>query len=140
MEILQLLKGSQFHPLTQINDTKLFIHNIDITTKVCSNKFIRNLIQPSNLPAAISYWNSQYGEINWRGAWLVGGKLLIHNKVKEISYKICHNVYPAKKTLERFKLNIDYKFLPNRTRNRHLPLLSVLIQKKPLDSYTKPNP
>lgn len=108
MEILQLLKGSQFHPLTQKNDTKLFIHNIDITTKICSNKFIRNLIQPSNQPAANSYWNSLYGEINWRGAWLVGEKLLIHNKVKEISYKICHNLYPAKKTLERFKLNIDY--------------------------------
>ena len=98
VEIQQLLKGSQFHPLIQKNDTKIFIHNIDITTKFCSNKVIRNLIQPSNRPAANSYWNSLYGEINWRGVWLVGEKLFIHNKVKEISYKICHNVYPAKKT------------------------------------------
>ena len=29
-------------------------------------------------------------------------------KVKEISFKILHQIYPAKKTLERFKLVIEY--------------------------------
>ena len=40
--------------------------------------------------------------------WLVGEKFCFNNKVKEISFKILHQIYPAKKTLERFKLDIEY--------------------------------
>ncbi len=29
-------------------------------------------------------------------------------QLKEVSYKICHIIYPAKHVLERFKLNISY--------------------------------
>ncbi len=32
----------------------------------------------------------------------------VNNKVKEVSYKILHRIYPVKHVLERFKLNIDY--------------------------------
>ena len=36
-------------------------------------------------------------------------KYCISNKVKEVSFKMLHIIYPLKHVLERFKLNIDYK-------------------------------
>lgn len=38
--------------------------------------------------------------------WLNSGKHCLSNKV--IAFKILHYIYPAKKTLERFKLDINY--------------------------------
>lgn len=103
----QLLKGSTFIQ-TQKIEKQVFIGQIDVTTKKCSNKFIRNNIQSASRPAAISHWNSVYGEIDFSRAWLVGKKLCINNKIEEVTFKILHNIYPAKKTLQRFKLDINY--------------------------------
>ena len=60
------------------------------------------------LPAARSFWASQFEEIKWERMWLIGDKFLLNNKIKEVSYKIVHRIYPAKKTLERFKIDIEY--------------------------------
>ncbi len=35
-------------------------------------------------------------------------KFRIINKIKEVSYKMLHKIYVAKRVLERFKLNISY--------------------------------
>lgn len=86
----------------------IFIDGIDITKKRCSNKYIRNCLQITTLPPSQFFWNSQYGEINWRKAWLVGERFCIGNKVKEVFFKIMHNIYPAKKTLGRFKINMSF--------------------------------
>uniref|UniRef100_A0A8C6S964 Reverse transcriptase domain-containing protein n=1 Tax=Neogobius melanostomus TaxID=47308 RepID=A0A8C6S964_9GOBI len=107
--IMCLLKNHQFNNETQKIQNKLYIGEIDIIKRTCPNKYIRNLIQPLQRPVATSHWNSVFGEINWSRAWLAGERLCVFNNVKEISFKILHNIYPVKKTLERFKLDIDYK-------------------------------
>ncbi len=35
-------------------------------------------------------------------------QVCINNKIKEVSYKILHIIYPAKHVLEIFKRNISY--------------------------------
>ncbi len=42
-----------------------------------------------------------YSEINWKKIWLVVDKFCLNNKVKEVSYKIMHQINPAKKTSQR---------------------------------------
>ncbi len=49
-----------------------------------------------------------FGDLDWRKAWRTVDKFFVNNKVKEVSYKILHRIYPVKHVLERFKLNIDY--------------------------------
>ncbi len=39
---------------------------------------------------------------------MVNSQSNVNNKVKKVSYKILHRMYPVKHVLERFKLNIDY--------------------------------
>lgn len=104
--ILQLLRGSTSSNEAQIN-TSIFIETIDVTKKQCSNKFIRNSLQTTSIPRGQFYWNSMYNDINWNKAWLVGERFCINNKIKEVSFKIMHNIYPTKKILEKFKFNTD---------------------------------
>jgi len=60
------------------------------------------------LLAARSFWASQFEDIKWERMWLIGDTFLLNNKIKEVSYKIVHRMYPAKKTLERLKIDIEY--------------------------------
>ncbi len=46
--------------------------------------------------------------MNWCKAWRTVDKFYINNKVKEVSLKKMHTIYPIKHVLERFKLEIDY--------------------------------
>lgn len=105
--ILHLLRGSGVSNKDSFNSA-IFIEGLDITKKRCSNKYIRNCLQITTLPPGQFFWNSQYGDINWNKAWLVGERFCVGNKVKEVSFKIMHNIYPAKKTLERFKIDMDF--------------------------------
>ncbi|MDG2555646.1 hypothetical protein P7M41_27015, partial [Vibrio parahaemolyticus] len=105
--ILHLLRGSGVSNQDSLSSA-IFIDGIDITKKRCSNKHIRNCLQITTLPPGQFLWNSQYGDINWNKAWLVGERFCIGNKVKEVFFKIMHNIYPAKKTLERFQIDMDF--------------------------------
>uniref|UniRef100_A0A8C1Z089 Reverse transcriptase domain-containing protein n=1 Tax=Cyprinus carpio TaxID=7962 RepID=A0A8C1Z089_CYPCA len=107
--IIQILKyNSTDVSGSYLTTQEIFLGDIDITTKKCPNKYIRNLMHTKTLPAARSFWASQFEEINWERMWLIGDKFLLNNKIKEVSYKIVHRIYPAKKTLKRFKIDIEY--------------------------------
>uniref|UniRef100_A0A3B3RJW6 Reverse transcriptase zinc-binding domain-containing protein n=1 Tax=Paramormyrops kingsleyae TaxID=1676925 RepID=A0A3B3RJW6_9TELE len=86
----------------------IFIGNVDVLKQKCSNKIIRNALRSVSLPAARFFWSSLFDNISWVKAWNLSNKFCINNKIKEVSYKILHRIYPAKHTLERFKLNISY--------------------------------
>ncbi len=64
------------------------------------NKIIRNALCSVPLPAARFFWSSLFAKLP--------NKFCINNKIKEVSYKILHRIYPAKHVLERFKLNISW--------------------------------
>lgn len=107
--IIQILKyNSTVVSGSYLTTQEIFLGDIDITTKKCPNKYIRNLMHTKTLPAARSFWASHFEEIKWERMWLIGDKFLLNNKIKEVSYKIVHRIYPAKKTLERFKIDIEY--------------------------------
>lgn len=108
---LQLLK----HCSKDILDTdrtnwgeKIFLEDLDILNKKCTNKDIRNIIVGNTTPPAQHVWGSLYGNIHWSKAWSVTDAYCLNNKIKEVTFKILHRIYPAKHVLQRFKLNIDY--------------------------------
>jgi len=68
--------------------------------------FLREII---STPYVIFYWNSFFSNVNWTQVWSLPQKFLLTNKVKEISYKLIHRVYPTKVFLQKFKINIDLK-------------------------------
>lgn len=108
--VLQLLRGSGTYdfilPTAGTFNRQIVVVEIDKTKKRCSNKYVRNCIQTITLPLGQSLWNSFNGEMNWQRAWMVGEKFCLNCfKVKEVSFKILHKIYPAQKILARF--NID---------------------------------
>ncbi len=103
--LMLLLRGS----VTEVSlldpvSSDIFLGETDITKNKCLHKYIRNLTLTVTLPSARFFRTSLYGDINWKKIWLTGDKFCLNNKVKEVFYKIMHRIYPAKKTLERFKI------------------------------------
>ncbi|XP_057689527.1 uncharacterized protein LOC130914395 [Corythoichthys intestinalis] len=66
-----------------------------------SNHCLRGLIQKEifSKPAAISYWNNLYKNIEWKHAWLLPRKYLL--------LRLLHRCYPVKTTMVKFKINIE---------------------------------
>ncbi len=52
-------------------------------------------------PHVIFYWNNIFNNVNWTQVWSLLQKFLLTNKVKEISYKLIHRVYPTKELLQK---------------------------------------
>ncbi len=61
--------------------------------------FLKEII---STPYVIFYWNSFFNNVNWTQVWSLPQKFLLTNKVKEISYKLIHRVYPTKVFLQKF--------------------------------------
>ncbi len=50
---------------------------------------------------------TKYENIEWKKVWSITNTFFISNKVKEISFKIFHRIYPVKELFERFKLDME---------------------------------
>ncbi len=109
--VLQLYKCSGTRDLTLppagTFDNSVFVGEVDIIKKKCSNKYIRNCMLSPWLPSGQSFWSSCYGDISWPEAWMAGEKLCLNNKVKEVSFKILHKIYPTQMKLARFNIEND---------------------------------
>lgn len=58
----------------------------------------------------IFYWNNFFNNVSWTQVWSLPQKFLLTNKVKEISYKLIHRVYPTKVFLQKCKIDIYLKY------------------------------
>ena len=54
-----------------------------------------------------SYWKNLFDHIDWKKVWTLPLKYIITNKVREVSFKLLHKIYPAKAFLKRFKSDIN---------------------------------
>lgn len=85
----------------------IFIGDVDIWNNPCSNRHIRNALEWVTPPAAEFFWSSIVSDLQWKKSCILN-KYCIKNKVKEVSFKSWHRIYPLKEVLERLKLNIEY--------------------------------
>uniref|UniRef100_A0A3P9M210 Reverse transcriptase domain-containing protein n=1 Tax=Oryzias latipes TaxID=8090 RepID=A0A3P9M210_ORYLA len=74
-----------------------------------NNQSIRSLFQNeiATKPFVISYWNSFGCRIQWEKVWSLPQKYFITNKIRAISFKILHKVYPVKQFFTKFKKDLD---------------------------------
>jgi len=110
----------------------IFIGDINILIDKCSNKYIRNTLKTNFLPCSTGFWSSKFENINWKRVWSVTSKFCIDNKIREVSCKIVHRIYPVKELLsERFHLNIENlcEFCGNANESVTHLFLIVFIQK-----------
>lgn len=61
------------------------------------NRKIRHLFQNeiTSIPHVIFHWSNLFYDIPWKIVWSLPNKFLITNKVKEVSFKLLHRVYPV---------------------------------------------
>ncbi len=85
----------------------LFIGDINIVQDKCSNRYIRNILKNNFVPCSTVFWSSKYDNIEWKKVWSITNTFFISNKVKEVSFKILHRIYPVKELFERFKLDME---------------------------------
>lgn len=73
------------------------------------NKSIRSLFQKeiTMKSGAILYWNQFVDDLKWEKVWLLPNLYLVTNKIKEVSFKLIHRVYPVKVYCKRFRVDID---------------------------------
>ncbi len=88
--------------------SKILIGYTNIIQNRLSNNYIRNILNNVVYPPTRFFWFSVFGYVNWHKAWRTVDKFYINNRVKEVSFKIMHRIYPVKHVLERFKLETDY--------------------------------
>lgn len=53
-------------------------------------------------PACKAHWSSQFDNTNWGKTWLNPFSYCINNKIKEVHWKIVHNIYPTNLYFSKF--------------------------------------
>ena len=73
------------------------------------NSKIRALFQDDlvSIPSATFYWSNFVSNVTWKKVWSLPQKYLLTNKVREVSFKLIHRVYPVKHFLQKLKRDID---------------------------------
>ncbi len=109
-KVVSLLRNSAHYinaDQQPLNCDILFIGDINIVKDKCSNRYIRNILKKNFVPCSTVFWSSKYENIEWKKVWSITNKFFISNKVKEVSFKILHRIYPVKELFERFKLDME---------------------------------
>lgn len=83
---------------------ELSLLSAKLTDAKCTNKLIRNSLtnQFKITPRGKAFWNSQIQPINWKKVWSTPFQFCISNKIREIHFKILHNIYPCNSIISKF--------------------------------------
>ncbi len=90
-------------------DLNIKLDGVSILDRKCNNNFLRQICRPFRIPPAKSFWNSRFQDIKWEEAFMVSRRYCITNKIREVSFKIIHCIYPVNEVIKRFKKDIDLK-------------------------------
>lgn len=107
--LLQLMRAADAFDLNITNDLNVKLDGISILDKKCNNNFLRQICRPFRIPPAKSFWNSRFKDINWEEAFIISRRYCVINKIREVSFKIIHCIYPVNEVIKRFKKDIDLK-------------------------------
>ena len=108
--LLQLLRSANAVDLNVTFDFNLRLEGISIVDKKCNNNFLRQICCSFRIPPAKSSWNSRFQDIKWDEVFMVFMRYCVTNKIREVSFKIIHCIYPVNQVIfKRFKKDIDLK-------------------------------
>uniref|UniRef100_A0A3P9LB20 Reverse transcriptase domain-containing protein n=1 Tax=Oryzias latipes TaxID=8090 RepID=A0A3P9LB20_ORYLA len=109
-EICELFKNTALDaniPFISLSDTTIGKSCLSCARK--NNKIIRALFQQNviSVPSAVFYWRKFIPDLPWKNVWTLHQKLLINNKMRDVSYKLLHRIYPTNQYMIRYKKTID---------------------------------
>ena len=108
--LLKLMQGCHSSDINVSANINLMINGVNIKEKKCSNKLLREMCQTYTTPQAKHKWITEFGNINWKVTWNYNHRYCVTNKVREVSFKIMHLIYPCNQLLlKRFRVDIDEK-------------------------------
>ncbi len=86
--------------------------NEDFKSTLKNNRNIRSLFLNDyvSTPQAVSKWNRSVENILWKKVWTLPNRYLLVNKVKYISFKLIHQYYHVKTSIQ-FKYRCELYFL-----------------------------
>ena len=82
---------------------------ICLSGKKINNRTVRALLlkEKVSTPNAVSYWNNLFTNLIWKNIWSLPYKYYITNKIKEVSLKLIHRIYPSNLFMQRYKKDIN---------------------------------
>lgn len=98
-ELLWLLECNNNHSLQTVEELTscVKLQGNDFTSSGWNNIFLRSLLQSKCILAVSTPWNFIFQKrLDWSKICMTLHKYCITNKVKEVSYKMIHRVYPVK--------------------------------------------
>ncbi|KAK2833784.1 hypothetical protein Q5P01_017673 [Channa striata] len=103
-EILQLSKCYYEHQTPKKLEFTFCIQGIDIKSKRCTNKHIRKYLYSKRKisPRGKCFWGSHFTHVHWEKSWTLPHKFVINNKIREVHFKILHNIYPTNSNISHF--------------------------------------
>lgn len=90
------------------NHKELIINLIKFFSKNCKSRHIRNTLQIGKQfqQRGKFCWKSIFINMTWQKSWSAAFQLPIRNKIREINFKILHNMYPSNESIATF-IEID---------------------------------
>ena len=85
------------------------VNGIGLLDKKFNNRLVRDIFYRHSIPSAIFFWASSF-DVNWRRAWLTPHTFMVTNKVKEISFKIIHRLYPCNSLISKYIPDVTSEF------------------------------
>lgn len=97
-----MLRVSDVVDLNIAIDLNIKLDGVSILDRKCNNNFLRQICWPFRIPPAKSFWNSRVQDIKWEEA-VVSRRYSITNKIREVSFKIIHCIYPVNEVIRRLR-------------------------------------
>lgn len=106
-----VLYRDSFQPyaVSIVNPLNTVCGKVCLGSRKSNNRATRELFMKAFVmkPYVITYWAKFNTNTPWAKVWLLPHRYMITNKVTEVSFKILHQIYPAKNFMQKFKKDID---------------------------------
>ena len=104
--IIALLQSSANSEPRDVDSYPL-LDGIEIINKRCNNRHVREISQTKAQFIAKHRWNAIFTDINWNKVFVQSKNYCLTNKIREVSFKIVHRIYPCKILLKKMKRETD---------------------------------
>ena len=92
--MIELIKYHLSYQNVNVQTPSLKVDGVHIMDRKCTNKHLRKVCQGHNK-------FSLRGKF-WHTAWLCPSQFCISNKIRDVHFKILHNIYPCNRSISRF--------------------------------------
>lgn len=109
-EICELFRNNVFdEQKSLLNVTDTTVGKACFSSTCRNNRIICALFQQDiiSIPSSVFYWRNFVPDSQWKNVWTFHQKLMINNKMKDVSFKLLHRIYPTNQFMKKYIKTID---------------------------------